>query len=347
MRATIFHGPGDIRVETIPDPAVERPTDAVVRVTAACVCGSDLWPYRGVTTRAGGPIGHEAVGIVEEVGGEVTRIRPGQFVVVPFVISDGTCEHCRNGITPSCANGGFWGGEIDGLKVGGTQAQWVRVPLADGTLVPTPEVPDDALLPGLLALADVMATGHHAAVCGAVCPGATVVVVGDGAVGLCAVLASRRLGAERIVLMSRHTDRQALGRRFGATDVVAMRGAEGVAEVRALLGDRGADCALECVGMKESMEQAIDIVRPGGTVGSVGAPNGGPELPIRKLFFDNITIAGGVAPPQAYLPELLPDVLSGAIEPGLIFDLQLPIDDAAEAYAAMDERRAIKSLLQP
>lgn len=349
MRVTVIHGERDIRVEDAPDPTIQRPTDAIVRVTASCVCGSDLWPYRGVSkVRKPRRIGHEFVGVIEEIGADVTTIKPGDFVIAPFVISDGTCVHCHNEIMTSCEHGSGWGGEdFEGLLADGGQGQYVRVPLADGTLVATAEMPVDALIPGLLALSDVMGTGHHCAVAGGVGPGSTVVVVGDGAVGLCAVLAAKRLGAERIIAMSRHASRQDVARAFGATDIVAERGDKGVERVKELLGGIGADVALECVGMKESMQQAIDAVRPGGRVGYVGVPAGGPELPIGQLFGDNIGVAGGVAPVRAYLDELLPDVLDGTIDPGQVFDLELPLEQVAEAYAAMDERRAIKVLLWP
>ncbi|SDY89315.1 hypothetical protein SAMN05444365_10433 [Micromonospora pattaloongensis] len=349
MRATLIHGTRDIRLAEVPDPTVHLPGDAVVRVVASCVCGSDLWPYRGVRP-ATEPrrIGHEFVGIVEEVGAEVRTVAPGDFVIAPFAISDNTCRHCRHGITTSCENGAWWGQpDRHGVMVDGGQGERVRVPLADGTLVATPEQPDPALVPSLLTLSDVMGTGHHAAVSAGVRAGSTVVVVGDGAVGLCAVLAARRLGAERIVAMSRHAARQELARAFGATDIVAERGAEGVSAVKELLGGIGADAVLECVGTKESMAQALDSTRPGGYVGYVGVPAGGPELPIDKMFGGNINVAGGVAPVRTYLPELLGDVLSGAIDPGRVFDLELPLDEVAEAYAAMDERRAIKVLLRP
>ncbi len=349
MRATLIHAPRDIRVEDVPDPSVQRPTDAVVRVVASCVCGSDLWPYRGVAeTTEPHRIGHEFVGVVEELGSDVATLKVGDFVIAPFALSDGTCVHCRNGVHTSCEHGAWWGGEdSDGLMVDGGQGEAVRVPMADGTLVATPEMPDDSMLASLLTLSDVMGTGHHAAVSAGVGRGATVVVVGDGAVGQCAVLAARRLGAERVIAMSRHADRQELARTFGATDVVAERGDEGVARVTELLGGIGADAVLECVGTKESMQQAIDAARPGGRVGYVGVPAGGAELPIRQLFGSNVSVGGGVAPVRGYLPELLTDVLSGAIDPGKVFDLVLPLDQAPEAYAAMDERRSIKTMLRP
>jgi threonine dehydrogenase-like Zn-dependent dehydrogenase len=349
MLATVIHGEKDIRVEEVPDPVLSTGGDAIVRVVAACVCGSDLWPYRGIGN-ADEParIGHEFVGFVEEVGSEVRRIRPGMFVIAPFAYSDGTCVHCRHGIQTSCSAGGFWAHpDRAGLPVDGGQGELVRVPLADGTLVATPESPDAALIPSLLTLSDVMSTGHHAACSAGVQRGTIVAVVGDGAVGLCAVLAARRLGAEQIIAMSRHSDRQTLATAFGATDVVAERGEEGVAKVRELTGGIGADAVLECVGTKESMAQAIRSARPGGRVGYVGMPAGGPELPVGQLFRRNITVGGGVAPARAYLPELLGDVLAGSIDPGRVFDLELPLEQVGEAYAAMDERRAIKTLLRP
>jgi threonine dehydrogenase-like Zn-dependent dehydrogenase len=349
MRATVLHGPKDVRLETVEDPKLLTATDALVRVVAACVCGSDLWPYRGIRSIDGPQrIGHEFVGFVEEVGSEVGRVRPGMFVIAPFAYSDGTCVHCRHGIQTSCSSGGFWAGKDRGDRpVDGGQGEYVRVPLADGTLVATPEPPDDALIPALLSLSDVMGTGHHAACAAGVTRGTTVAVVGDGAVGLCAVLAAKRLGAEQIIAMSRHAPRQALARQFGATDVVAERGDEGVATVRELTGGIGADAVLECVGTKESMAQAIRSTRPGGRVGYVGVPAGGPELPIGLLFSRNISVGGGVAPARAYLPELLGDVLAGALDPGAVFDLELPLDEVADGYAAMDERRAVKVLLRP
>lgn len=349
MRATVIHGPRDVRLEDVPDPAVQRSTDAVVRVVAACVCGSDLWPYRGVTeTTEPSRIGHEFVGVVEDVGADVRTLTVGDFVIAPFAVSDNTCVHCRNGVHTSCTHGAWWGGQDgDGLRIDAGQGEAVRVALADGTLVATPEMPDEAMVPSLLTLSDVMGTGHHAAVSAGVGPGRTVVVVGDGAVGLCAVLASRRLGAERVIAMSRHADREAMAREFGATDIVEERGDEGVARVTDLLGDVGADAVLECVGTKESMQQAIGAARPGGRVGYVGVPTGGAELPIRRLFDSNVSVGGGVAPVRAYLDELLADVWSGAIDPGRVFDLELPLDRVAEAYAAMDERRSIKTMLRP
>lgn len=349
MRATLIHGPHDIRLEQVPDPTLLSPTDAIVRVVAACVCGSDLWPYRGVReTAQPRRIGHEFVGVVEEVGSQVRDIRPGQFVVAPFTISDGTCVHCRNGVHTSCEHGSGWGGkDAAGLATDAGQGEFVRVPLADGTLVPMPEVPSEDLLPSVLTLSDVMGTGHHAASTAGVRPGSTVAVVGDGAVGLCGVIAAKRLGAERIIAMSRHADRQALATEFGATDIVAERGDEGAERVRDLLGGVGPDVVLECVGTNDSLDQAVATVRPGGRIGVVGLPTGGGDLPLSRVFYANIGIVGGVAPVRGYIEELSADVWSGAITPGRVFDLVLPLDRVAEGYAAMDERRAIKAMLRP
>ncbi len=351
MRATIIHGPGDIRVENRDYPTVQLPTDVVVKVTASCVCGSDLWPYRGVKpTRKPTAIGHEFIGTVESIGADVSALAVGDLVIAPFVVSCGHCPPCLDGVTVACDRLAGWGGKDDaGLPVDGGQGQAVRVPLAESTLVKVPGVtdPDDALRANLLTLSDVMATGHHAALSAKAGPGRTVVVVGDGAVGLCGVLAARRLGAERIIAMSRHADRQEIAREFGATDIVAERGDEGVARVRELLGGVLADSVLECVGTKESMEQALNCVRPGGALGFVGVPTGGAEVPLRFLFDTNISVAGGMAPARTYIPELLADVLDGSINPGRVFDAVMPLENAPEAYRAMDERRAIKVLLVP
>lgn len=349
MRATLLYGTRDVRLDQVPDPVVQRPGDAVVRIVASCVCGSDLWPYRGVLpVREPRRIGHELVGVVEEVGADVRTLSVGDFVIAPFVLSDGTCLNCRNGMQTSCLHGAAWGHEDeDGCLVDAGQGDYARVAMADGTLVRTPERPDDSLLPSLLALSDVMGTGHHAAVSAGVGPGLTVAVVGDGAVGLCAVLAARRLGAERIIAMSRHDDRAALARRFGADEIVAERGDDGAQVIRDRTNGIGADAVLECVGTKESMQQALDSTRPGGRVGYVGVPAGGPELPIGQLFSQNVTVGGGVAPVRAYLPELLDDVLAGRLDPGPVFDATYALDDVAAAYRDMDERRVIKPLLRP
>ena len=348
MRATTLHAPRDIRLDDVAEPTVIDDGDALVRVVASCICGSDLWPYRGENeVDAPMRIGHEFVGLVEQVGSGVATIATGDFVIAPFAFSDGTCANCRRGVHTSCERGGAWGGEdAEGGPVDGGQGEAVRVPLADGTLVATPEQPSPELVPHLLALSDVMGTGHHAARQAGVGPGRSVVVVGDGAVGLCAVLAARRLGAERVVAMSRHESRQAIARDFGATDVVAERGEEGVRAVQELLDGDGADCVLECVGTGAAMVQAVSSARPGGTVGYVGVPHG-VELPIRDMFSRNVGVVGGVAPVRAYLPELLEDVWGGQLTPGAVFDLELPLDDVAKGYAAMDERRAVKVLLRP
>ena len=348
MLATVLHAPGDVRLEEVPDPRLVEPSDALVRVTAACVCGSDLWPYRGVNeVKEPTRIGHEFVGIVEAVGAEVRGLRAGDFVVAPFMYSDNTCPHCRVGIQSACSTGGFWGSvDRHGVMVDGGQGEYVRVPLADGTLVATREVPDDAMVPSLLTLSDVMGTGWHAALAAGVREGDTAVVVGDGAVGLCGVLAARRMGAERIITLSRHEARQRIAREFGATDVVEVRGDAAVEAVEELTGGVGADAVLECVGTNESMNTAIAVARPGATVGYVGVPHG-IEYPVRSLFARNVGIAGGIAPARQYLPQLRDDVLSGAINPGLVFDLELPLTEVAQAYVAMDERRAVKSLVRP
>jgi len=349
MKATILAGTRDIRLLDRPDPTILAPGDVVVRVVAACVCGSDLWGYRDAGPAARERLmGHELVGIVEQRGDDVATLQVGDFVISPFSLSDGTCQSCRAGFTSVCDHVTFFGGrDPDRLPVDGAQGEYVRIPLAESSLVVVPGPVDDALVPHLLALADVASTGHHAAVSAHVAPGDVVVVVGDGAVGLSAVLAASRLGASRVIAMSRHADRQAVARAFGATDIIEERGEAAIAALRALLDGELADAALECVGTKESMEQALAAVRGGGRVGFVGVPAGGPELHIRELFDRNITVGGGMAPARTYIPQLLPEVLSGAIEPGLVFDRQLPLAEVAEAYAAMDERRAIKVLLRP
>jgi threonine dehydrogenase-like Zn-dependent dehydrogenase len=348
MLATVLNAPKDIRLEEVPDPQIHRPTDALGRGTAACVCGSVLWPYRGINEVSDPTvIGHEFVGVVEEVGREVRSLQPGDFVVAPFKYSDNTCVHCRVGLQTSCVTGGFWGGpDREGIMVDAGQGEYVRAPLADGTLVSTREVPDKDQVPSLLALSDVMGTGWHAARSAGVREGDTVVVVGDGAVGLCGVLAAARMGAERIITMSRHEPRQEVARAFGATDLVEVRGDEAVETVHELTEGVGADAVLECVGTNESMQTAIAVARPGATVGYVGVPHE-VDYPVRDMFARNVGVAGGVAPARQYLPQLRDEVLAGAINPGLVFDLELPLTEVAEAYAAMDERRAIKSLVRP
>lgn len=338
MRATTIHAPGDIRVEDVPDPIIEAPTDAIVQVVAGCICGSDLWPYRGHNDiTAGSTIGHECIGVVAEVGSEVTGFRAGDFVIVPFDHCDNTCVHCRAGAQSGCVNLGF---------TSSGQAEYARVTQADGSLVATDGMPDRSLHPSLLTLSDVMATGWHAAVSAGVTRGSTAVVVGDGAVGLCGVLAAAQLGAERVIAMSRHEPRQEIARRFGATDIVAERGTEGAERIAELTDGVGADAVLECVGTDDSIKQAFTIARPGSTVGFVGVPHG-VELPVRRMFQRNIGLAGGMAPVRKYLPELLDLTLSGAIDPGLVFDMTLPLEESPEGYRAMDERRAIKVLLEP
>lgn len=338
MLGTIIHAARDIRFEERPDATVIQPTDAVIRTVAACVCGSDLWRYRGIAdVPRPTPIGHEYVGIVEAVGDEVRTVRPGQFVVGGFLTSDNTCALCRAGAHANCLNGGGYDG---------CQSEAIRIPNADGTLLATPELPDDAMVPSLLALSDVMCTGWHAAVCADVRPGSTVVVVGDGAVGLSGVLAAAQLGAERVIAMSRHADRQAIAREFGATDIVAERGDEGVERILELTGGIGADAVLECVGTGDSVGQALRSARPGAMVGWVGLPHVA-DLPLQHMFWKNVGLRGGPAPVRAYLPDLLQRVWDGKIDPGKVFDLTLPLGQVAEGYAAMDERRAIKVLLQP
>jgi threonine dehydrogenase-like Zn-dependent dehydrogenase len=341
VRAAVFVEAQRIEVADRPDPVIAEATDAIVRVVLACVCGTDLWYYRGLSPYEAGPIGHEFIGVVEDVGSEVRNIAKGDFVISPFVFSDGTCPHCRHGITTSCVAGGFWGVSADG-----GQGEAVRVPFADATLVTVPESGhSDSVLGSLLTLCDVMATGHHAAVSAEVKRGDVVAVVGDGAVGLCAALAAKRLGAERIIALSRNPARQELARAFGATDIVAERG-EVASEAVLELTDRvGADATLECVGTGEAMNTAIAVARPGSTVGVVGAPHG-VQLPADELWYGNKGIRGGLAPARTYMAELLHDVLDGRIDPGRVFDFETDLDGIGEAYAAMDERRAIKSLVR-
>jgi threonine dehydrogenase-like Zn-dependent dehydrogenase len=341
MRAAVFNGPRSITVTERPDPVIAQPTDAIVRVVRAAVCGSDLWYYRGDSPFEPGPIGHEFIGVVEDVGPDVRDIAKGDFVISPFAFSDGTCPHCRHGITSACVAGGFYPANGDG-----GQGEAVRVPLADGTLVPVPGSghPDD-MMASLQTLSDVLPTGHHAAVCAGVKAGDVVAVVGDGAVGLCGVLASARLGAERIIALSRNPVRQELARAFGATEIVAERGEAATQTVLELTDGVGVDATLECVGTGQAMETAFSIARPGSMVGYVGVPHG-VELPLDEMFLRNKGLRGGSAPVRACLPELLEDVLEGRIEPGRVFDFETDLDGVADAYAAMDERRAIKSLLR-
>jgi threonine dehydrogenase-like Zn-dependent dehydrogenase len=343
MKAAIFKGKGAIEVGERPDPTIKEPTDAIVRVVLACVCGSDLWYYRGETDfPVGGPIGHEFIGVVEQVGAAVRHVAKGDFVISPFAYSDGTCPNCQVGMTTACINGGFFPvGNGDG-----GQGEFVRVPLADGTLVKVPgSTYSDEIMKSLLTLSDVMGTGHHAAVSAEMQKGDTVAVVGDGAVGLCAMLAAMRLGAARIIAMSRHPARQQLAREFGATDIVEQRGEAAVEAVKRLTDGIGVDAALECVGTNEAMQTALAIARPGSIVGYVGVPHG-VEMPVPTLFYRNIGAHGGPAPARTYIPELMEDVLAGRINPGRVFDFATDLDGIAEAYAAMDERRAIKSLVK-
>ncbi|HXR72055.1 zinc-dependent alcohol dehydrogenase family protein [Actinocrinis sp.] len=340
MRGVVMHAPGDVRVEDREYPAIAAPSDAIIRLAATCVCGSDLWPYRGIEpVDEPRPMGHEYVGIVEEVGDEVNSIKPGQFVIGSFFASDNTCEICRAGYQTSCVH-------REPAAPGGAQAQYLRVPLADGTLVATPDVPSADLIPSFLAASDVLGTGWFGAAAAQAGPGKTVAVVGDGAVGLLAVLAAKQLGAERIIAMSRHESRQKLALEYGATDIVTERGDKGVARIKELTGGLGAHSVVEAVGTQESMMQAIRSTRPGGHVGYVGVSHG-VALDGQDLFFSHVHLHGGPAPVRQYLPTLIELIWSRSIDPGKVFDLELPLDEAAEAYRAMDERRAIKVLLQP
>jgi len=338
MRGAVIHAPGDVRFEELDDPKLIHPTDAIIRTAVTCVCGSDLWPYRGAEPIEGPhPMGHEYVGVVEEVGGEVTSVKPGQFVIGSFATSDNTCVNCRAGYQSNCVRREF---------MSTCQADYVRIPNAQGTLVATDEHPADEFLPSLLALSDVMGTGWWAAKAAEVRPGSTAVVVGDGAVGLCGVIAAKELGAERIIAMSRHETRQKLALEFGATDLVTERGEEGIARVKDLTDGVGADSVLECVGTAQSMQQALRSARPGGNAGFVGVPH---EVAVdgQELFFSHVGLRGGPAPVRGYLPDLIQRVFDGRINPGKVFDLTLPLDQVAEGYQAMDERRAIKTLLKP
>jgi threonine dehydrogenase-like Zn-dependent dehydrogenase len=343
MRATVMYGAHDVRVESVPDARLIEPTDALVRVTRACICGSDLWPYNSmVPSEKGNRMGHEFIGLVEAVGSDVRTVKKGVLVVAPFAWSDGTCEFCQQGLQTSCLHGGWWGGtELDG-----GQGEAVRVPQADGTLVTLPVGPNHALMPSLLTLSDVMGTGHHAALSAKVRPGKIVAVVGDGAVGLCGVIAARRLGAERIIMLGRHLDRIALARSLGATDVVSERGDEAIERVRQLTGGLGAHSVLECVGHGEAMRTAVSIARAGGAVGRVGAHQDMTISNAQPTFYDNITIAGGPAPVRAYMEELLPDVLEGRIDPGRVFDRVTNIDGVRNGYRAMNDRESIKVMIE-
>jgi threonine dehydrogenase-like Zn-dependent dehydrogenase len=341
MRAALFLAPHRVEPGERPDPVIVERTDAIVRVVLACVCGSDLWYYRGDSAFEPGPIGHEFIGVVEDVGADVRHVRKGELVIAPFAFSDGTCPHCRHGITSACVAGGFYPSNGDG-----GQGEAVRVPLADGSLVQVPgSGHSDEMLASLLTLSDVMSTGHHAAVCADVRPGGTVAVVGDGAVGLSGVLAASRLGAQRVIALSRNPVRQRVARDFGATDVVAQRGEEATEAVMELTDGVGVDATLECVGTGQAMQTALSIARPGSMVGYVGVPHG-VELPIGDMFLRNKGVRGGSAPARAYIPDLLDDVLEGRIDPGRVLDYERDLEGVADAHAAMDDRRAIKSLVR-
>jgi threonine dehydrogenase-like Zn-dependent dehydrogenase len=344
MRATVMYGAGDVRVQDVPDASVIDPTDAVVRVTHACICGSDLWPYASMEpSEQGQSMGHEAIGIVEAVGRDVQIIKRDQLVIMPFAHSDGTCEFCQQGLQTACVHGGFFGN--NGLN--GAQAEALRIPYADGTLYPLDVTQDTAIMPSLLTLSDVLGTGHHAAVRAQVAPGKTAAVIGDGAVGLCAVIAAKRLGAEQIIILGRHTSRTDLAREFGATDVVAERGDEAVERVKELTGGLGVHSVLECVGLSASMQTAVGIARRGGAIGRVGVPQD-EQLPgSDQAFYANLTISGGPAPARAYIDELLPDILQGRIEPGRVLDAKVDLDGVPDGYQAMADRSAIKVMVRP
>ena len=344
MRATVMFGAGDVRIQNVPDARLIEPADAVVTVTRACICGSDLWPYKSMEPgNTGRVMGHEAIGVVEAVGTGVRTIKVGNLVVMPFAFSDGTCAFCHEGLHTSCLHGGFFGNE----KIAGAQAEAVRIPQADGTLFVLPVGKDDALMPSLLTLSDVMGTGHHAAMTARVGPGKSVAVIGDGAVGLCGVIAARRLGAEQIIILGRHHDRIALAKEFGATDVVSERGDEGIERVRELTGGLGVHSVLECVGTEQAMLTSVSIARPGGAVGRVGVPNYKAIPASEPAFYNNITVSGGPAPVRAYIGELLPGVMEGRIEPGKVFDRVTDLDGVPDGYRAMNEREAIKVMVKP
>jgi threonine dehydrogenase-like Zn-dependent dehydrogenase len=340
-----MHGAGDVRVEEVADAKIVEPTDAVIRISRACICGSDLWPYASLDPSEGARImGHEAIGIVEEIGSDVGTLKRGDLVVMPFAFSDGSCRFCHDGLQTACVHGGFFG---SGGEIGGAQAEALRIPQADGTLYPLDASTDEALMPSLLTLADVMGTGHHAAVTAAAGPGKSVAVVGDGAVGLCGVIAAKRLGAEEIIILGRHEDRIALAREFGATDVVTERGDEAVERVRKLTDGFGAHAVLECVGLEQSTASAIGMARPGGAVGRVGVPQDEAMPGGLDSFFGNVRIAGGPAPVRAYIDELLPDILDGSIAPGRVFDRTVDLDGVPDGYRAMADRESIKVMIKP
>lgn len=344
MRATMMYRAGDVRVENVPDPTIEQPTDALVRITRACICGSDLWPYKLLEpSEHARAMGHEAIGVVEAVGSDVRTVKRGDFVIMPFAFSDGTCEFCHEGLHTACTQGGFFG--IG--QVGGAQAEAVRVPLADGTLYAVPSPGGEAAMAGLLSLSDVMGTGQHAAVVARVAPGKDAAVIGDGAVGLCGVIAAKRLGAEQVILLGRHPDRIALAKAFGATDIVTERGEAAVERVRALTSGKGVHSVLECVGTEDAMATCIGIARAGGAVGRVGVPHYVATPGSQQAFYRNIIVGGGPAPVRAYIDELLPDILEGRIEPGRVFDRQMSLEQVPEGYVAMDRRESIKVMVKP
>jgi hypothetical protein len=344
MRATIMPRAHEVRIDNVPDAAIQDPTDAVIRITRACICGSDLWPYNGGPNVEGQRMGHEAIGVVEEAGSGVEKIKRGQVVIMPFADSDGTCLFCEEGLTTACVHRGFFG---NGTGLDGAQAEALRIPFADGTLYPLDVGEDDSLMPSLLTLSDVMGTGHHAAVTARVRRGGTVAVVGDGAVGICGVIAARRLGAEQIIIMGRHPDRIALAKEFGATHVVSERGQEAIERVRELTGGFGVQSVLECVGTEQSMDTCMGIVRPGGAVGRVGVPHYEAIPGAQQMFYDNVIVAGGPAPTRAYIDELLPDVLEGRIDPGRVFDRTVDLDGVPDGYRAMNDREALKVMVRP
>jgi threonine dehydrogenase-like Zn-dependent dehydrogenase len=345
MRATVMYRAGDVRVEKVPDATLVQPTDALIRITRACICGSDLWPYKGLPpTPNGRQMGHEAVGVVEAIGSGVRQVKKGDFVIMPFAYSDGRCPFCHEGLQTACVHGGFFG---NGGEAGGAQSEAVRVPLADGTLYVLPVREDHALVPSLLTLSDVMGTGHHAAVVAKVSRGKKAAVIGDGAVGLCGVIAAKRLGAEQIIILGRHRDRIELAKAFGATDVVSERGEEGIEHVRKLTGGLGVHSVLECVGTAAAMVMCLGITRAGGAIGRVGVPQYDSIPGAAQMFYKNITVGGGPAPVRAYIRELLPDVLEGRIEPGRVFDRTMGLEEVPDGYRAMDERKAIKVMVKP
>jgi threonine dehydrogenase-like Zn-dependent dehydrogenase len=344
MRATVMYKAHDVRIENVPDPAIVEPTDALIRVTRACICGSDLWPYNGGPNVEGQRMGHEAIGIVEDVGSDVQTIRRGQVVVMPFTSSDGTCMFCDEGLPTACVHRGFFG---NGTGLDGAQAEALRIPYADGTLFPLSVDKDDVLMPSLLTLSDVMGTGHHAAVTAKVGPGKRVAIVGDGAVGLCGVIAAKRLGGEQIIIMGRHPDRIALAREFGATDLVSERHEAAIERVRELTGGFGVHSVLECVGTEQALNTSVKIARAGGAVGRVGVPHYQSIPEAEQMFYGNISVGGGPAPTRAYMAELLPEVMDGRIAPGRVFDRTVGLDGVPDGYRAMNERKAVKVMVKP